>query len=70
MIVSKSAQWYLERRNLVPTLRAPTMRSSPGSNIMHSAPVTMPLPVLQQATQGDVIPDRGVTLWWPENATS
>jgi hypothetical protein len=68
MIVSRSAKKYLERRGIFDTHRKPMSTASLNSLRVRDYPLEPPFPIpeLRQYTQGDPVPDRGVSKEWPQ----
>lgn len=64
--VAGSAQGFLERAGIVPTVRRPRPRIEPAANRIHTSPLSAPLPLpeLQYPLNGEPPPDRGNTQEW------
>jgi hypothetical protein len=67
-MISRSPKKYLERRGIFETHRKPMSTVSLNSLNLRDYPIQPPFPVmgLRQYTQGDPVPDRGISKEWPD----
>ena len=67
MIIGRSAQRYLQRRNqdAFPTRRRPTPRLAPLAHPVHTLPLGTPLPLPTLTAEQPQPPDAGKTIPWP-----
>lgn len=63
----KSGLAFLQRSGIVPAHSNPEPRIAPNTHLVHSIPLTAPLPqpILRQALEGDDPPDRYQAQPWP-----
>lgn len=68
MNISRSPRKYLERRGILGTYRKPMSTVSLNSLRLRDYPLESPFPItdLRQYTQGDPVPDRGISKEWPD----
>ena len=70
--LTKTAMRFRERAGLIPTLRRPAPRRAPGRMLVHTYPITFPLPLAttELVNNGIPAPDRGLTTVWPNGVTA
>jgi hypothetical protein len=69
MELSQSLKLYLERKDLIPTLRGPVPRLALDLNAVQHFPVSVPLPNPNLSVSGRN-PDQGPTEVWPHGLES